>query len=510
MLQRELTLQDYIAILQRRWPIIVVLSIVGCGLGFGVTRFLPKRFTSQTLVLVQQPAIPGDYVKPIVTEDTSARLATMQQEILSRTRLEPIVKQFGLYPDDVSRSSMEDLVGRLRKAVTVTPVEPMAETQAHGLPGFTVSVVFTDPRLAQQICSAITSMFMEENLQLQQRQAEQTTQFLAKQLDDAKGKLDEQDSKLATFQRRYLGSLPEDEPNNINVMQGLNTQLDAVTQAISRAQQDKTFAESALNQQLAAWRATQEGHNPQTQEQHLVVLQNQLAELKSKYTDDYPDVIRLKSDIEVLKKQVAETNGDTNPAAADKTSLTPVEPPEIQLLRNQVHQSEETIKERTAEQAQIQQRIKLYQSRIEASPEIEQEYKQLTRDYQSALEFHGELLKKRDQSAMAADLERRQEGEQFQVLDPANLPDSPSFPKKLNFGLGGLAAGLALGCGITMLLEMRDTSIKNERDIEVLCNVPVIATVPLFHPSERNEPSISFSLATPKGSSSAGSFSSRQ
>ena len=188
-----------------------------------------------------------------------------------------------------------------------------------------------------------------------------------------------------------------------------------------------------------------------------------------------------------------------------------MEPSEIQLLRNQVHQSEETIKERTAEQAQIQQRIKLYQSRIEASPEIEQEYKQLTRDYQTAVDFHSELLKKQDQSAMATDLERRQEGEQFQVLDPANLPDNPSFPKKLNFGLGGLAAGLALGCGITMLLEMRDTSIKSERDIEVLCNVPVIATVPLFHPSsERNEPSISFSLATPKGSSSAGSFSSRQ
>ena len=315
MLQRELTLQDYIAILQRRWPIIVVLSIVGCGLGFGVTHFLPKRYTSQTLVLVQQPGVPGDYVKPIVIEDTSARLATMQQEILSRTRLEPIVKQFGLYPNDVNRSSMEDLVGRLRKAVTVTPVEPMAQTQTHGLPGFTVSVVFDEPRLAQQICSAITSMFMEENLQLQQRQAEQTTQFLAKQLDDAKAKLDEQDAKLASFQRHYLGSLPEDETTNINVLQGLNTQLDVVTQAISRAQQDKTFAESALNQQLAAWQATQEGHNPQTQEQHLVVLQNQLAELKSKYTDDYPDVIRLKSDIEVLKKQVAETNSETSPPA---------------------------------------------------------------------------------------------------------------------------------------------------------------------------------------------------
>src|SRR6202040_1332739 len=188
------------------------------------------------------------------------------------------------------------------------------QTKAQGLAGFTVSVDFDEPRLAQQICSAITSLFMEENLELRQRQAEQTTQFLAKQLDDAKAKLDEQDAKLATFQRRYLGSLPEDGPTNINVLQGLNAQLDAATQAIGRAQQDKTFAESALNQQLAAWQATQDGHNPQTQEQQLVLLQNQLAELKSKYTDDHPDVIRVKGDIETLKKRISETSSETSSA----------------------------------------------------------------------------------------------------------------------------------------------------------------------------------------------------
>jgi uncharacterized protein involved in exopolysaccharide biosynthesis len=134
----------------------------------------------------------------------------------------------------------------------------------------------------------------------------------------------------------------------------------------------------------------------------------------------------------------------------------------------------------------------LYQSRVEASPQVEQEYKQLTRDYQTALDFHNELLKKRDQSAMATDLERRQQGEQFQVLDPANLPDNPSFPKKLDFGLGGLAAGLALGCGLTALLELQDTSLKTEKDVVVLLGASVLATVPLLtSPSERKESSLS-------------------
>ena len=486
----ELSLEDYIKILQRRWPIIVALSVVGCGAGFATARFLPKRYTSQTLVLVQQPAVPGEYVKPVVAEDTTQRLATMQQEILSRSRLEPVIEQFGLYREELSRVPMEDLVGRLRKAITVTPLAPMAETKAQGLPGFTVSVDFNDPRVAQQICSTITSMFMEENLQLRQRQAEQTTQFLGKQLDDAKGRLDEQDTKLASFQRRYLGSLPDDEAMNINVLQGLNTQLDAATQAISRAQQDKTFAESSLNEQLAEWKATQDGHNPQTQQQQLAAMQTQLAELKSKYTNDHPDVIRVQNDIETLKKKIAEATSEADSTNTIKSNQTPIEPAAIQLLRTQIHANDETIKERAAEQTQLQQRIKLYQSRIEASPGVEQEYKQLTRDYQTALDFYNDLLKKRDQSAMATDLEKRQEGEQFQVLDPANLPDNPSFPKKLDFELGGLAAGMALGCGLSAFLEMRDTSLRTERDIEVLLQVPVLATIPVLKPSSREKPSI--------------------
>lgn len=488
MPQRELTLEDYIAILRRRWLVMAGFAVLGCGLGFAATHFLPKRYTSQTLVLVQQPTVPGDYVKPVVSEGTSERLATMQQEILSRSRLEPIIRQFALYGEDLTRAPMEDLVARLRKAITVTPVSPMAETRAQGLPGFTVTVDFNEPHLAQQICSAITSLFMEENLQLRQREAEQTTQFLAKQLDDAKSKLDEQDAKLAAFQRHYQGALPDDEPTNLNVLQGLNVQLDATTQAISRAQQDKTFAESALNQQLTAWHAAQDGHNPQTQEQQLVTLRNELADLKSKYTDDHPDVIRLKGDIEQLKKAIEETGSQADSASADKPKLPPTEPADIRLLRAQVHQSELTIQERTAEQGEVQRRIKLYQSRVESSPEIEQQYKQLTRDYQVALDFHNELLKKRDQSAMATDLERRQEGEQFQVLDPANLPDSPSFPKKPQFVLGGLAGGLALGCALAVLLEMQDTSLRSEKDIELLLRVAVLATVPLVRPSsQRNE-----------------------
>jgi protein tyrosine kinase modulator len=484
--QRELTLEDYLFILRRRWPLIVLLTVVGSGLGYGITYLLPKRFTSKTLVLVQQPTVPKDYVKSVVPDDTNQRLAAMKQEILSRTRLEPVIKQFGLYANDINRVPMEDLVDRLRKAIIVTPIQPMAETRSQGLPGFTISVDYPDARVAQQICSTITSMFMEENLQVRQQRAEQTTQFLARQLDDAKAKLDAQDAKLAAFQRRYLGSLPDEEQTNLNLLTGLNSQLDAATQAAARAQQDKAFTESMLTQQLAAWQATQAGQDPVTYEKQLEVLETQLTALEARYTDDYPDVIKTKNDIAALKKKIASTKKEGT-VAGNGNGATQVEPPQIQSLRAQIHQYNQAIQQKIAQQEEIQRQIKIYQARVQSTPAVEQEYKGLTRDYQTALGFYNDLLKKRDESAMATDLERRQQGEQFEVLDPASFPDAPSFPNKILFSLGGFGGGLILGCGLAFLLELRDTSLRNERDVESYLQLPVLAMIPTVSPLSGND-----------------------
>jgi polysaccharide chain length determinant protein (PEP-CTERM system associated) len=401
----------------------------------------------------------------------------MQQEILSRSRLEPLIQQFGLFGAEGNQASTEELVERLRKTVTVTPIQPMAETRSQGLPGFTIGVTFGDPHLAQQICSTITSMFMEENLRLRQQQAEQTTQFLAKQLDDAKTKLDGEDAKLAVFKRKYLGSLPDQEQANLNLLTGFTSQLDAVTQELSRAQQDKSFAESILAQQISAWQATQNGQNPETVDKELSALQARLSELKSKYTDDHPDVIRVKNDIETLKKKIADAE-DQRQDAPETVTKGPVEPTQIQALRAQIHQYSQLIQQKSAQQEELQQQIKMYQARVQSSPSIEQEYKELTRGYQTALDFYNDLLKKRDQSAMATDLERRQQGEQFQVLDPANLPAGPSFPKKSVFTLGGAGGGLGLGLLLAFFLELQDTSLRNGKEAESLLHLPVLASIP--------------------------------
>ncbi len=301
MLREDITARDVIEILRRRLLLITLLALFGGALGFTLSRVLPKRYTSKTLVLVQQPETVA--VASPLTDNSNQRLAAMQQQILSRSRLEPVIRDLNLYEKDIDRVPMEELVDKLRGAISVSPVAPMAETRAQNLPGFTINVDFSTPSIAQQICAKITSMFLEENQAISQSEVEKNTDFLSKEVEEAKAKLDEQDAKLAEFQRENLGSLPEQSQMNLNMLTGLTSQLEAATQALNRAQQDKSFSESVLAQQLAAWQASQAGQNPETLGQQMELLQAQLVALQSRYTEDHPDVIKAKNDIAALKQK---------------------------------------------------------------------------------------------------------------------------------------------------------------------------------------------------------------
>ena len=479
MVREDLTAKDVIAILRRRFLLIFLLAVIGGGVGYGLSRVLPKRYTSKTLVLVQEPETTA--VASPLTDNSNQRLAAMQQQILSRSRLEPVIRDLHLYQKDVDRVSMEELVGNLRKAIEVSPVAPMAETRAQNLPGFTISVEFAKPDIAQQICAKITSMFLAENVEISKTEVKEDTDFLNKEVEEAKAKLDEQDATLAEFQRKYIGSLPEQSQMNLNMLTGLTSQLEAATQALNRAQQDKSFSESVLAQQVAAWEATsQPGQNPETYSQQLTALQSQLAALQSRYTDDHPDVIKAKNDIVILKQKMAESEAQRKNLPVEKPTKPLTEPTQILELRAQIHQYDQVIKERSQQQADIQKQINLYQDRVQASPAVEQEYKLLTRDHQVVLDAYDEMVKKRDQSEVGQRLVESQKNEHFLILDPANLPDSPSFPKLPLFAGGGFGGGLLLGIGLTLLLEVQDTSMRSEHDVEVALRLPVLAMIPII------------------------------
>jgi uncharacterized protein involved in exopolysaccharide biosynthesis len=321
-------------------------------------------------------------------------------------------------------------------------------------------------------------MLLAEDYKSRQEASQGTTDFLTKQVEQAKQNLDDLDQKLAAFKKQYMGQLPGDEDNNLKILMGLNSQLDANTQTLSRAQQDKAYTESLLAQQLSAWKSSGSANNPQTLQQQLSQLQTQLIDLEARYTEDHPDVIKTKADIAQVKKKLDEVNNATSkPASGTQDKESASEPPEIRQLRLQVHQYEDLLAQATRDQKRLQQEISVYQSRVALSPAIEEQYKQLARDYDNMQKVYQDDLAKQSTSRMASQAQQ-QEGEQMALLNPANLPDAPSFPNRPLFAGGGLGAGLALGIGLALWLELRDKSIRTQADAEAALELPMLVAVP--------------------------------
>jgi len=475
----EIAIADVKRVLRRYWWIPTTAALVLAGAGLIASLMLPKKYTSSTLVLIEQPAVPKEIVRPVITDDLNQRMASMKAQILSRSRLEMIVNKFDLYPQQRPTAHMDDLVDKLKSTINVELIEPLAGSVNREPPGFNVSVTFDNPQLAQQICQEITSMFMEQNATNRVDKSNKTTQFLSGKVEEAKEKLDEQDKRLAQFKSAHPVEGPDREQANLALLAGMNTQLDAATQALTRAQQDKTLSETLLGQQEANWKASQTGQqNPESQEQELATLQDELSVMLTKYTPEHPDVIKVRSRIEDLKKRMSVAPGPKTPPAASQVTLR--EPPSIQQLRIKIRQDELNIADLTKRQAQIQEQIRNVQGRLQASPVIEQQLKEMTRNYQTASDIYNQLLKDRASAAMATSLEHEQQGENFKVLDAPSLPSSPSFPKKIVFVGGGFGGGLALSLGILYLLALSDKALYTERDVELCLKLPVLATVPSF------------------------------
>jgi polysaccharide chain length determinant protein (PEP-CTERM system associated) len=480
-----MTVEDYVGILRRRWWIVLIPVVLGPIIGYSVSLFMPEKYTSQTLVLVEQPKVPDRIIPPIVVEELAQTLGTMQERILSRARLEPIVKEHKLFSEDASRLPMEDLVGRMRTAVKVAPVAAaMSGGRGGGVPGFSISFTYKDPRTAQLVCNQITSMFIEEDLKRRGDQAQGTAAFIDSQLQEAKRKLDEQDAKLADFQRRHVGQMPGKGDISLQLLMSSMTQLEATTQAINRAQSDKAYLETMLQQNLAAVRTAPDGASPQALEGQLRSLQSELVTLEGRYTEGHPDVVKKKREIAQLQERIAEQNAAAKAAGTEKKpeAASLVEPPNVQQLRNQIRLVDQTIAEKTREQARHQQNIRTYQAQVQMSPAIEQEYKELTRDYETAQGFYNDFLSKKTSAEVSQALINQQQGQYFRIVDAANLPASPSSPDRLMFAAGGLGGGAALGLGIVLLLEMKDKAMRYEADIIHFLDLPALAQVPLVGP----------------------------
>ena len=475
---REWNVLKYFELLRRRRLLLIIAAVLGGATGFVLSVVLPAQYTSHTLVLVEEPVVPDTYAKPVAGEDLKHRLAHLPGQILDHRQLQELVEKFDPYKKDVARVPMETMIERLKRSIKVAALNPMPGTLSRELPGFTVDVTLGEARLAQQVCGEITSLFTNQNIRQRRQQAEDRTQLSAKQLEEAKTKLDEREAKLDAFRSLHAGALPEDEKTNGTRLADTKSQLEAVTQGLNQDRQERALDESRLNQQLALKTAASRD-NTQRIEQELSDRQSQLASLQLKYTDSHPDVIKLKSEITQLQQQIQEkTTREASTVGEQKPKAAVPDTPQIRKLRAQLHQLDLNISENAKQQEDLDQEIRAIQDRMALSSSIQQEFKALTQDYQTALDLYEDLLKKRNASQTATTLESQQQAETLHMVDPPSLPEQPSFPDRRLFSLGGLSAGLILAVGMVHLLEARDKSIRTRQDVEVYLGIPTLAVIP--------------------------------
>ncbi len=485
---RELTMDDYLAMLRRRGKLILTLGLIGPVVGFlaylPVKKFYGK-YTSQAIVLVEGQKVPENMVQPVVSDDLQARIGMLRALATSDSEMRPVLAN--LFPGK-SAGEIDGVIEDMRSQPLVGPFSDLSQITGSTIkrkpgqqenPGFTVSYTNPDPRDAQRVCEALTSKIVQKNLEFIQANAKGTVDVLTQGLEDSKRTLDDMDGKLAEFKKQHSGQLPTDQDSNLKMLMTLSQQQDAYTQKENIAQQDKAYNQSMLSQQLAAWKSTQSSTNPQTLQKQLSDMQSQLLSLRARYTDDHPDVVKAKADIDEVKKKLAEINKATSDAgdtSNEKASAT--EPIEIRQIRQQLHRDDDDIAVATRELKRLQQGIAQYQQHLSLSPAVEEQYKALMRDYDNAAKAYQDLLTKKSTADLTAHMTNQAQGERMSEIQPASFPDSPSFPNGLMFIGVGLAAGLALGMGLAMWFELRDTSIRTEADAEAALELPMLVAVP--------------------------------
>jgi succinoglycan biosynthesis transport protein ExoP len=457
------TLGRLLRVVTKRWWWILATAACIALATIAVLLVLPNRYKSEAILLVVQQQVPERYVTPTSTTDLASALDAMTQEVLSRTRLLAIMDTYGLFANERQRLAPENVIALMRRSIDIQPLDL---TGAHrDFNAFKISFTAGDAHLAQEVTSKLTSLFIQENLKTREDQANTTTNFLRAELESAKTKLDEQERHLRDFKMGSLGELPEQEQGNLQVLIGLQTQLQSTMTGLDRAQQQRLYLESLVRSDLA----------------RLVSERNTLLTL---YTPKHPRVVKI--DREIANKQallesptsrLPVTGAPENPAATvgDTQAELIVDPLKSQLEANRLE-----VERLSKDEKQMKRDISQYQQRLNLTPVREQQLAGILRDYNLLKQNYADLLGKEQQSQLAMSLEKQQEGQHFRLVDPPSLPTVPSSPQRMKISLGGVGAGMFLGLALAYLLDMRDHSLRTEKDISQHFSFPLVLGIPLI------------------------------
>lgn len=445
---------------------------------WGASWVIKPLYKSSTNILVEQPTMPENYVAPNVNENLQARLQSITQQILSPTRLSLIIDKLHLYPDS---PTTDDRVERMKKDISIDLVRDARNNEINA---FTVAFSAHDAETAQQVTTQLTDLFINENLRVRQEESQGTTKFIEQQLADARDVLSAQEAKVRAFQAVHEGALPTQQASNMTILSGLQSQLQNEEDALNQAKQQHVYLQALIEQGRATRGTVRADGTPSdvTQlNQELSRMRSQLIDLRARYTDEYPDVVKLKDQIaktEKIRDEMAAnpTKVADDAGARDADGLSATSP--LAQLQSQLKANQLEITNREHGIASLQQRINEYQGRLNEAPSTEQQLAELTRGYDQSKANYDDLLRKENASSMATSMEKLQEGERFTVLDAPSLPVKPDFPNRLKFCGIGLGLGLVVGVLVAAGLEFADDRLHRDADLKEILPATILSEIP--------------------------------
>jgi polysaccharide chain length determinant protein (PEP-CTERM system associated) len=514
---KPFNIHDYLEIFLRRvFYFVIPLVLIFAG-SVAYVFLVPKEYLATTLILVTPQKVPEEFVRPTVTARIEDRLQSIGQEIMSRTRLEQVIDEFNLYRGEGRSVGREGIVELMRKNIQV---------QIKGKEGyFTISYTGQDPRVVTLVTNKLASLFIEENLRLREQQAVGTAEFLSIELKATKAKLEDQERVIAAYKQKYMGELPEQREANLRVLDQLQMQSQRIGDSIKAAQDRKILIQKQLSDfELLINAAAQSQASLETADQasplfpgsaetlkaknpyesQLEQMKNSLADLRARYTEKHPDIVVTKKKIADLEAKSAEfeanrekeemaEKGKGKTAGKERTpgkpsggkrevKLDPRLNPRFKELENQVIAAGMEIQRLNQEDAKLKNQIAQYRERVENTPAREQGLAILTRDYNNTRETYASLLKKSQEAQQAENLERRQKGEQFKIIDPARIPEKPYRPDIPRTLLIGLFLGFFTGAAAAFFREQMDRSFRDGEDLRVALGFKVLANIPRIGP----------------------------
>jgi polysaccharide chain length determinant protein (PEP-CTERM system associated) len=500
-LRPDMELQDYLQIFtKRKW--IIIFSFLFVFLAASVYIVVtPKQYMSTTTIMVIPQKVPENFVQSTVTLGAESRLPIIQQQITSRTRLKKVMEEVGLFAEARKEGLEEEAIGAMSKRIEIEVAQDpnvvgRVQNQSEA---FSLSFLHENPMLAMLTTSRLASLFIEENLKLREKQAVGTSQFLESQLKETKAKLDVQEAKVKQYKMQYSGGLPEELATNLTNMARLQQQEGMIAAEIRDAVNRKIALQTQLSMVEKGSRAILHDDGKvevDTSEDAAAVIakdlnerRNLLTELSAKYTDKYPDVVRLRGEVEELENKLAaipmsaHSSKDNEKNVSNSPTYLPMTGRGMEgyrLLKAQISSIQKDINAMNRERETIRRNIYSIQARVSQAPRRDQELISLTRDYDNLKEQYNQLQTKKTEADISKDLEMRMKGDQFQILDPANLPKKPSKPKIIRIlGVAFLMAGF-LGFGGAIGMEKIDLSLRGVTDFKYFFDIPILASIPIL------------------------------